>query len=270
MKRTLLIFGLLVVTSTIAAGAMWIEEYKSGIVWPKPAIVTAEPDKAPSDAVVLFDGTNLDAFQNGDKWEIADGVATAKNTSIYTKQKFGSCQIHVEFATPSEVKGKGQGRGNSGVYIMGRYEVQVLDSYDNDTYFDGQCASVYKQQPPMVNASRKPGEWQTLDIIFTAPKFDKDGSVTEKAYVTVLHNGVLMHNHFELMGGTSYVEAPKYSKHPEKDHLNLQFHGNPVRYRNIWIRENISPLVGTPPEKKEEKKEEKPEVKAEEKPTEAK
>lgn len=257
MSRTFVIAAALISISTLAAGAMWIDEYKSGILWPMPAIVTAEPDKAPSDAIVLFDGTNLDAFNGGDKWEIADGAATAKATGLTSKQKFGSCQVHVEFATPAEVKGKGQGRGNSGIYLMGRYEVQVLDSFENETYFDGQCGSVYKQQPPMVNASRKPGEWQTMDIIFTAPKFNDDGSVASPAYVTVLHNGVLMHNHFELMGGTSYVEPPKYSKHGEKEALQIQFHGNPVRFRNIWVRENIQPLVGKLPEKKEvEKKEE--------------
>lgn len=268
MKLKLLTFALLLPTCTFA-GAMWIDEYKSGIIWPKPEIVTAEPDKAPSDAVVLFDGTNLDAFNGGDKWEVADGVATAKGGGLTTKQKFGSCQVHVEFASPSEVKGKGQGRGNSGIYLMGRYEVQVLDSYDNETYFDGQCAAIYKQQPPMVNASRKPGEWQSLDIIFTAPKFDDDGSAAEKGYVTVLHNGVVVHNHFELQGGTSYVEPPKYSKHAEKEPLNIQFHGNPVRFRNIWIRENISPLIGKLPEKTEVK-EQKKEEKKEEKPAEAK
>jgi hypothetical protein len=151
---------------------------------------------------------------------------------------------------------------------MGRYEVQILDSYDNKTYFDGQCGAIYKQQPPMVNVCRKPGEWQSYDIIFTAPRFNDDGSVKSPAYVTVLHNGVVIHNHYELQGGTSYVEAPKYKKHGEKDHLNIQFHGNPVKFRNIWIRENITPLVGTPPEPKEEKKEDKVEVK-EEKPADA-
>jgi hypothetical protein len=254
MKTKLLFVGLLSSCFTLAAGAMWVDEYKSGIIWPEPPVVTAEPDKAPSDAVVLFDGTNLDAFNGGDKWEVAEGVATAKGGSLTSKQKFGDCQIHVEFATPAEVKGKGQGRGNSGIYLMGRYEVQVLDSYENETYFDGQAGSVYKQQPPMVNASRKPGEWQSMDIIFTAPKFKDDGSVASPAYVTVLHNGVLLHNHFELHGGTSYIEAPKYKKHAEKESLGIQFHGNPVRFRNIWIRENIQPLVGQPPQAKEEKK----------------
>ena len=264
MQRKYLLPLLLTVTGTLVASGMWIDEYKSGIIWPKPEIIEAPPDKAPSDAIVLFNGENLDAWSGGDKWEIADGAATAKGGGLTTKEKFGSCQLHVEFATPAEVKGKGQGRGNSGIYLMGRYEVQVLDSYDNETYFDGQCASVYKQQPPMVNVSRKPGEWQSLDIIFTAPTFNDDKSVATPAYVTVLHNGVLVHNHFELMGGTSYVEAPKYSKHAPKEPLNIQFHGNPVRFRNIWLRENITPLVGKKPEPKHEPKEEpKPEVKAE-------
>jgi len=255
MKLKYILPAILISCFTLVAGAMWVDEYKSGIIWPMPAIVDAQPDKAPSDAVVLFDGTNLDAFNGGDKWEIADGAATAKGGGLTSKQKFGDCQIHVEFATPAEVKGKGQGRGNSGIYLMGRYEVQVLDSFENETYFDGQCGSVYKQQPPMVNASRKPGEWQSMDIIFTAPKFNDDGSVASPAYVTVLHNGVLLHNHFELQGGTSYIEPPKYTKHAEKEPLNIQFHGNPVRFRNIWVRENIQPLVGEPPKAKEEKKE---------------
>jgi hypothetical protein len=263
MKPKLLAGMFITASCSIAAGAMWIDEYKSGIIWPEPPVVTAEPDKAPSDAVVLFNGENLDAFKGGDKWEIADGAATAKGGGLTTKEKFGDCQVHVEFATPAEVKGKGQGRGNSGIYFMGRYEVQVLDSYENETYFDGQCGSVYKQQPPMVNASRKPGEWQSLDIIFTAPKFNDDGTVANPAYVTVLHNGVLIHNHFELQGSTSYVEAPKYSKHAEKEPLSIQFHGNPVRFRNIWLRENVAPLVGKLPEKKPEEKkpeEKKPEI----------
>ena len=123
---------------------------------------------------------------------------------------------------------------------MGRYEVQILDSYDNKTYFDGQCGAIYKQQPPMVNACRKPGEWQTYDIIFTAPRFDDDGTLKTPGYVTVLHNGVLRHNHFELLGSTSYTEPAKYAKHADKQPLHIQFHGNPVRFRNIWIRENSS------------------------------
>jgi hypothetical protein len=156
--------------------------------------------------------------------------------------------VHVEFATPDKVEGSGQGRGNSGLYLMGRYEVQILDSFDNKTYFDGQCGSIYKQQPPMVNASRKPGEWQSLDVLFTAPKFAKNGDLLTPGYVTVLHNGIVVHNHFELQGSTSYTEPPKYSAHGEQEPLHIQFHGNPVRFRNIWVREAVQPLVGIPPE----------------------
>lgn len=224
-------------------------EYKSGIVFPEPKVVApgktdAEP---PADATVLFDGKDLSKWNNGDNWEIKDGVATAKKSGISTKESFGDMQLHIEFATPEKVEGKGQGRGNSGVYIMGKYEVQILDSVDNPTYFDGQCASIYKQTPPMVNACRKPGEWQTYDIIFTAPKFGEDGKVTKPAYATVIHNGVVVHNHFELLGGTFYDRAPVYQKHADKLPLNLQFHGNPVKFRNIWVR-SFEPLVGKKPE----------------------
>jgi hypothetical protein len=213
-------------------------EYQSGKVWPEPKVVTpGEGTAPPSDAIVLFDGTNLDAWKGGDKWKIADGIATVSGGGIETKQKFGDMQFHIEWASPAEVKGNGQGRGNSGVYIMGKYEVQILDSYENKTYFDGQAGSVYKQHPPLVNVSRKPGEWQAYDIIFKAPKFGEDGKVTKPATITVLHNGVLVQDHFELEGGTSYIEAPKYSKHPDKLPLQLQNHGNPVRFRNIWVRE---------------------------------
>lgn len=227
--------------------AVWnyAQEYLSGIVWPKPPVITpGSATSAPSDAIVLFDGKSLDAWVNGDKWIISDGVATAKGGGIHTKQGFGDSQIHIEFATPSKVEGSGQGRGNSGVYIMGRYEVQILDSFNNETYFDGQCGAIYKQQPPMVNASRGPGEWQTYDIFFTAPKFHTDGSLKKPAFMTVVHNGVLIHNHVELSGGTSWSEPPRYSSHPEKEPLHLQFHGNPVQFRNIWVRENVQALVG--------------------------
>ena len=195
------------------ATAIWVDEYKSGIVWPEPPVVEpGEGQAAPADAIVLFDGENLDAWEGGEKWQIAEGVATAAGGDITTKEKFGDCQLHLEFATPAEVKGEGQGRGNSGVYLMGRYEVQILDSFENETYFDGQCGAIYKQQPPTVNACRRPGEWQTLDIVFTAPRFDADGTLKSPGYVTVLHNGVVIHNHFELQGSTSYVEPPKYTR----------------------------------------------------------
>ncbi len=243
-------FVLLVLFGITSLSAALIDEYKSGIVWPEPTMVDPEPvGGAPSDAIVLFDGTDLSQWKDGENWEIKDGYAIARQSGVTTKQAFGDCQLHVEFATPAEVKGSGQGRGNSGIYLMGKYEVQILDSYDNTTYFDGQCGAIYKQQPPMVNACRKPGEWQSYDIIFEAPRFGDDGHVAKPAYVTVLHNGVVIHNHFELQGSTSYTEPPKYGKHPDKLPINIQFHGNPVQFRNIWIRENIHPLVGKPPEK---------------------
>lgn len=238
MTFNLRLAGWAVVLGLSGVVAYAANEYKSGIPWPEPVILDPGPvGGPPADAVVLFDGTNLDAWEGGDKWEIKDGIATAKGGGITTKAGFGTCQLHVEWATPEEVKGEGQGRGNSGIYLMGKYELQILDSFNNKTYFDGQAGSIYKQKPPMVNASRKPGEWQSYDILFTAPKFDEQGNVTAKGYITVLHNGVVIHNHTELQGTTSYTEPPKYQKHPDKLPLNIQFHGNPVRFRNIWIRE---------------------------------
>ncbi|MEE2826422.1 MAG: DUF1080 domain-containing protein [Planctomycetota bacterium] len=225
------------------------DEYKSGIVWPEPvAVKPGTPSTAPSDAIVLFDGTHLDGWKNGDAWKVENGYAEVRGTSIQTKQAFGDCQLHLEFATPAEIRGSGQGRGNSGVYLMGKYEVQILDSYENPTYFDGQCGALYKQQPPMVNASREPGEWQSFDILFTAPRFDTKGELEQPAYVTVLHNGVLIHNHYELPGGTFWDQPPHYQPHDEKLPITLQNHGNPLRFRNIWIRENIDPIVGKKPE----------------------
>lgn len=219
-------------------GRLVADEYKSGKVWPEPKVIDpGHAGKAPSDAVVLFDGHDMSAWDGGDKWRIADGVATADGGGIVTRQSFGSCQLHLEFATPSKVEGEGQGRGNSGVYLQGRYEVQILDSYENQTYFDGQCGAIYKQYPPLVNACRKPGEWQTYDIIFEAPKFDAQGKLAKPAYVTVLQNGVLIQNHVALEGSTAWDRPPAYEAHPPKQPLHLQYHGNPVRFRNIWLRE---------------------------------
>lgn len=230
-------------------------EYKSGIVFPEPKVVTPgeKPGDAPSDATILFDGKDLSKFTNGDKWEIKDGYALCRTTDITTKDSFGDMQLHLEFATPEKVAGNGQGRGNSGVYIMGKYEVQILDSFDNKTYFDGQCASLYKQQPPMVNVCRKPGEWQTYDIVFEAPKFEenfKEVKVLKPAICTVFHNGVCVQNHFELKGGTFYDAPAHYERHAAKLPFRLQNHGNPVKFRNIWVRD-ITMLVGKEPEKKD-------------------
>jgi len=215
------------------------QRYVSKVIWPEPPVVTpGEKQEAPSDAIVLFDGKNFDAWKGADKWKVdEDGGFTVKGL-IETKEGFGDCQLHLEFASPKDVKGEGQGRGNNGVGLMGaHYEIQVLDSYMNPTYFEGMCASVYNQRPPMVNTSRKPGEWQTYDIAFTAPRFDSEGKLVKPAFVTVFHNGVLVQNHTEILGDTYYDRAPKYTKHADKLPLVLMYHGNPVRFRNIWIRE---------------------------------
>jgi hypothetical protein len=244
-----ILLGIALLTAATTS-ALQVREYKSGIIWPEPPVVTPGPTNTdpPSDAIVLFNGKDLSQWIGGEDWEIKDGYAIARKRGITTKQSFGDIQLHVEFATPEKIEGRGQGRGNSGIYLMQRYEVQILDSYNNPTYFDGQCAAIYKQQPPMVNACRKPGEWQTYDIIFTAPRFADDGKVLQPAYVTVIHNGICVHNHFELLGGTFYDRPPQYSKHPEKQPIHIQYHGNPVKFRNIWVRE-LKPIVGKKPEK---------------------
>ncbi len=232
------IAGIVCIGVVTGAGLLVGKEYISGKVWAEPKIVDPGPiGGPPADAIVLFDGKSLDAWKGGEKWLIADGAATVKGGGVQTKQGFGDCQFHLEFMSPVEVKGTGQGRGNSGIHFMGQYEVQILDSYDNVTYFDGQCASIYKQHPPLVNVCRKPGEWQTYDIIFLAPRFNDDGSVKTPAYLTVLHNGVLVQNHFPLEGATAWHKPPEYTKHGEKLPISLQDHGNPVKFRNIWIRE---------------------------------
>ncbi|MFZ5833246.1 MAG: 3-keto-disaccharide hydrolase [Planctomycetota bacterium] len=231
--------GFLAIALLAALGVCAETEWTSGTVWPEPKIVAPGATAAdpPSDAIVLFDGTDLSQWEHGDKWVIKNGYAIARSTDVTTKQAFGDCQLHLEWASPEKVEGSGQGRGNSGVYFMGAYEVQILDSYDNPTYYDGQCGSIYKQNPPLVNASRKPGEWQSYDILFTAPRFGESGELLSPAYLTVIHNGVLVQNHFELKGGTFWHKPPSYTAHAEKLPLLLQFHRDPVKFRNIWIRE---------------------------------
>ena len=201
------------------------------------------PGRPPSDAVVLFGGKDLSHWAQKDgsaaKWKVENGYAEVvpKTGYIYTREAFGDCQLHVEFAEPTPPKGESQERGNSGVFLMGLYEIQVLDSYDNKTYADGQAAAVYGQYPPLVNPSRPPGQWQSYDIVFHGPRFDKEGKLTRTARVTVLHNGVLVQDNVEPSGPTAHGERPPYKAHAEKLPLGLQDHGNPVRYRNIWIRE---------------------------------
>ena len=244
LTTALIVLALLAVT----CGAYWVQEYKSGIIWPEPAILDPGPvGGVPADAIVLFDGSDLSQWDGGEAWKIEAGAATAQKNGIRSKRAFGDCQLHLEFATPAVVSGSGQGRGNSGLYLRGKSEVQILDSSENTTAFDGQCGAVYKQQPPMVNACRGPGEWQTYDVIFEAPKFSADGALVKPAYLTVLHNGVLIHNHLKLQGSTSFTAPARQQRHPAKLPLFIQFHGNPTRFRNIWVRENIEPLVGTPP-----------------------
>lgn len=195
----------------------------------------------PSDAVVLFDGKNLDQWQNekggAAGWEVKNGAMTVVKGAgmIKTRQQFEDFQLHIEWRSPAEVKGDGQGRGNSGVFMQETYELQILDSYDNRTYSNGQAGSFYKQQIPMVNACRKPGEWQSYDVIWTAPRFNEDGSLKSPARGTVLHNGVLVQNNVELSGETLYIGKPVYKAHGPKS-ISLQDHGNPVSFRNIWIR----------------------------------
>lgn len=210
------------------------------IVDPGTASTHFAPGKAPSDAVVLFDGNDLSQWTGGGgeaKWAVENGYTEVNGTgSISTKEGFGSMQLHLEFATPEEAKGKSQGRGNSGVMIMGMYEIQVLDSFNNRTYSDGQASSIYGQYPPLVNASRAPGQWQTMDIIFESPQFVGD-ELLIPAFVTVLHNGVIVHNRTAIVGRVAHKDPPKpYQKHADKLPLTLQDHGNPVRFRNIWIR----------------------------------
>jgi Domain of Unknown Function (DUF1080) len=253
MKRRAITFGI----PALGAGLLLLagaygDRFVAPIVWPEPPVVTpGENNSAPSDAVVLYDGKNFDAWKGAEDWKPdADGGFTVKG-AIESKQEFGDCQLHVEFAEPNPPHGKDQGRGNNGIGFMGaRYEIQVLDSYDNPTYFEGQCASVYNQTPPMVNASRKPGEWQTYDIVFNVPHFDADGKVVTPAYVTVLHNGVLVQNHTEVKGSTYYDKPNTYTKHADKLPLVLMYHGDPVRFRNIWIRD-VKELEGKPAKEKD-------------------
>lgn len=213
---------------------------------PHPPVVT--PGKAsggaPSDAIVLFDGTELGKWtqrQQGKdvdpRWKVQDGYLEVVRNSgdLFSREKFGDCQLHVEWASPAQVRGSSQSRGNSGVYLMSRYEIQVLDAWNNPTYADGQAAAIYGQWPPLVNPALPPGEWNSYDILFEAPRFD-DGNLTSPAYVTVIYNGVMVHHHKEIMGPTVYRELAHYTPQPAEDSLELQDHGSPVRYRNIWIR----------------------------------
>ncbi len=210
-------------------------------VSPGPFVASAPP---PSDAIVLFSGTSLASWRSSDgesrpaRWLVRDGYmeVAAGTGGIATTQEFGDVQLHIEWMSPNPAKGTGQDRGNSGVFFMGRYEVQVLDSYENITYADGQAASLYGQFPPLVNASRPPGEWQVFDIVFRRPHFDANGRLVQPARLTVLHNGVLVHEDVALVGPTSNGERAPYAAHPDAIAISLQDHSHPVRFRNIWVR----------------------------------
>ena len=209
---------------------------------PQPPVITpgAEVGQAPADATILFDGTDLSGWTGREgeaQWKVENGYmeAVPRTGDIETRERFGDCQLHLEFACPAEVKGDSQGRGNSGVFMMGNYEIQVLDGYDNPTYADGITASVYGEFPPLVNACRKPGEWQTYEIIWTAPRFSGVDLVSP-AFLTLLHNGVAVHNHVALTGPTGHRDVYPYKAHAPTGPLKLQDHGDLVRYRNIWYR----------------------------------
>jgi len=209
------------------------------VVTPAPA---GPPVPPPADALVLFDGKNLSQWTNAKgepaKWKVENGYMEVVSGagSIRTVKGFGDCQLHVEWMAPSPAKGEGQDRGNSGVFLMDLYEVQVLDCYGSKTYADGQTAAIYGQYPPLVNACRPPGEWQTYDIVFHRPRFDKDGKLLAPARMTVFHNGILVHECAQLTGPTAHKARPPYKMHGDNLPISLQDHGHPVRFRDIWIR----------------------------------
>jgi len=244
MKKITLLCSLLCISTILLAQS---QDPKDTEVWePVPRIVTAGDviTAPPSDAIILFDGKNLDAWEArwdkgaAAKWDIAKDIMTVapKAGDIKTRQSFGDIQLHIEWRTPKLVEEDGQGRGNSGVFLQERYEVQILDSYENTTYPNGQAGAVYKQHIPLVNASKGPGEWQTYDIIFTAPRFNKDGIKIVSGRLTVLHNGVLIQNNVEVKGTTEYIGLPKNKAHGDGP-IVLQDHGNTMSFRNIWLRE---------------------------------
>ena len=240
----------LVMSLTTSLGAQSPTDFPiHSMTRPQPRVVDPGaypgPQPPPSDAIVLFDGGGLGEWQSADsagqpaRWKIADGYmeVVSATGNIATKRHFGDVQLHIEWMSPARVEGEGQGRGNSGVFLMGIYEIQVLDSYENPTYADGAAAAIYGQYPPLVNASRPPGQWQTYDIVFHRPRFDANGNVTAKATMTILHNGVLVQDNVTLTGPTAHKARPPYAKHADRLPLILQDHGNPVRFRNVWVRE---------------------------------
>lgn len=213
------------------------------VVRPGSPSIQDEVGQPPSDAVVLFDGSSLDAWQTPDgeaaPWRVVDGTfeVVAGTGGIRTREAFGDVQLHLEWAAPDPPVGEDQDRGNSGLFFMEKYEVQILDSYENVTYPDGQAAAIYGQYPPLVNAMRPPGEWNTYDVIFHRPRFDEGGTLLEPATVTVLHNGMLVQDHEVLTGATHHYDRPAYEAHPDRLPISLQDHDHPVRFRNMWLRD---------------------------------
>jgi Domain of Unknown Function (DUF1080) len=256
-SKLLAFAALLAVVFPLSAQQPAAPKHEDTEVWePVPAVVTPGITNAapPSDAIVLFDGKNLDEWVSAQdkspaKWIVADGILTVSKEpgvgNIETRRSFKNYQLHVEWKIPENITGSGQARGNSGVFLASTgpgddgYELQVLDSYNNKTYVNGQAGSIYKQAIPLVNANRKPGEWQSYDVVWTAPTFNADGSVKTPAYVTVFFNGVLVQNHFELQGQTLFIGKPFYKKYDAAP-IKLQAHGDhsePLSFRNIWIRD---------------------------------
>ncbi|OOQ57055.1 3-keto-disaccharide hydrolase [Mucilaginibacter pedocola] len=254
MKTKHLFITALLAATSLAANAQNAKPEDTEFYTPVPPVVS--PGKAasdaPSDAIVLFGGKNLDEWvlvndtAATDKWLVAKNVITVdkKKGDIQTKRKFTDFQLHIEYRIPADIEGSGQARGNSGIFLAalpwgaGGYELQVLDNYNNKTYTNGQAGSMYKQSPPLANACRKPGDWNTYDVVWTAPRFNEDGTVKTPARVTAIHNGVLVQNNYELKGDTPYIGAPKYRAHGPAP-IKLQSHGDPskpISYRNIWVR----------------------------------
>ncbi|HCX20270.1 MAG: hypothetical protein CMB80_21165 [Flammeovirgaceae bacterium] len=251
MNKTFTLFSIIILSGITCFSQEEQMKPSETEVWePVPEVVTPGiGTEAPSDAIILFGG-NDDFDKNWivpdiSNWYVKDNVLCINAQDdqlenikmLESKQSFGDIQLHVEWKAPTEIKRDGQRRGNSGIFLMGKYEIQVLDNYENRTYSNGQAASVYKQTIPLVNACRKPGEWQTYDIIFTAPRFDIGGNVESPAYVTVIHNGVLVQNHTEIRGPIKFRGYPRYEPHAERLPLRLQDHGDAVNFRNIWVRE---------------------------------
>jgi hypothetical protein len=246
MKRLLVSLPLLVVglaNSVPAQVTAWPPHARER---PRPAIVTPGAFIAmppPSDALVLFDGTGLGGWADANggmaRWRVIDGAfeVVPRTGPIVSRDSFGDVQLHIEWMSPAPPRGRDQDRGNSGIFFMGRYELQVLDSHDNETYADGQAAAVYGQYPPMVNASRPPGVWQSYDVVFRRPRFDAAGRVLSPARMTVLHNGILVQDNVELVGPTGHTTRPPYEAHADRLPLSLQDHGHPVRFRNVWVRD---------------------------------